>query len=426
MHYCLIRINISLYSVDANGQFSGGLDVYKHKVHIHSDGRHSWLNPVVFKSICELDVSYFPFDDQECRLKFGSWAHDASKLITKSTVQSNNANSYYIRNGEWKLLSIKTQENKKYYQCCKNPFADVTVTMWIRRQAINYAFTLILPCALLSSLVVLGFILPPESGERIGLSITVLLAVTVFQQLTSQIMPPYDFPYLAQYYLATIMETAISLVITTLILNLYHRSNRRMPGWVKKVLLDGLAPVLFCQRTKKLRDDDDESLDADLISPKTFENKCAASVPEVIVDSNGRKPFHNDQETSFDSDTDTIENGDCYAGSDSPSYSTRVRRKFNGIKLCRRSKHPSAKSAICKSLQSTAFALLDRETGTKMEQYEKKKRRELERKRRAREWLKAARTLDRLFFILFVIISTATLLVIFFRAPRFSNDSGGK
>eukprot|EP00795_Rhopilema_esculentum_P010746 gene10746-19533_t len=419
--------DIVLYnSVDGNGQFSGGLDVYKHKVQINYDGKHSWLNPVVFKKICQLDVSYFPFDDQECPLKFGSWAHDASKLVTKSSVKSSTGNSFYVPNGEWQLLNIRTQENSIKYQCCEMPFSDVTVTIRIRRQAMNHALTLILPCALLSSLIVLGFILPPESGERIGLSITVLLAVTVFQQLTSQIMPPYDFPYLAQYYLATILQTAISLVVTTLILNFYHRSNRRMPKWVKKVLLVGLAPILFCQRSKSKTYTDNESVD--FVVNDSSEN---SPVPEVLIDGRKETSFQGDDGNSLEgSDNDIRENGTSartnFSGNVSPQYRTRLRQKFVNLHICRRLKRGSTTSAIRASMHPAVYPLLGREAGKTAKAYETKRRMRSMKERRAKDWLKAARVLDRFFFLLFVVISTTTLLVIFFRAPRFSNDTNGK
>lgn len=39
-----------------------------------------WLPPVKFHSMCKLDVSYFPFDDQICYLHFGSWVYDSTQV----------------------------------------------------------------------------------------------------------------------------------------------------------------------------------------------------------------------------------------------------------------------------------------------------------------------------------------------------------
>ena len=48
---------------------------------------------------------------------------------------------------------------------------------------------LVVPCSLIGSMVLLSFVLPPESGERIGLGITVLMAMAIFQELTSNKLP---------------------------------------------------------------------------------------------------------------------------------------------------------------------------------------------------------------------------------------------
>lgn len=98
-------------------------------------------------------------------------------------------------------------------------------------------------------MIFLGFILPPECGERIGLSITVLLAMTVFQQLTSNIFPSFDFPLLGQYYFATSVEISISLLATTVVLNFTAGKNKKMPRWMRKLLLEWTARVVLLRKT---------------------------------------------------------------------------------------------------------------------------------------------------------------------------------
>ena len=44
------------------------------------DGNVSWLNPVIFTSSCEIDITFFPLDDQTCDLKFGSWSYNSDFL----------------------------------------------------------------------------------------------------------------------------------------------------------------------------------------------------------------------------------------------------------------------------------------------------------------------------------------------------------
>ena len=41
-----------------------------------------WLHLVegIFKSTCQIDITWFPFDDQDCEMKFGSWTYNGLKV----------------------------------------------------------------------------------------------------------------------------------------------------------------------------------------------------------------------------------------------------------------------------------------------------------------------------------------------------------
>lgn len=46
---------------------------------------------------------------------------------------------------------------------------DVTFAIIIRRRTLYYFFNLIVPCVLIASMALLGFTLPPDSGEKLSL-----------------------------------------------------------------------------------------------------------------------------------------------------------------------------------------------------------------------------------------------------------------
>lgn len=59
-----------------------------------------------------------------------------------------------------------------------------------QRRPLFYMCNLLFPCFLISSVAVLGFLLPPTSGEKVSLQITVLLSLSVFQLITLELIPP--------------------------------------------------------------------------------------------------------------------------------------------------------------------------------------------------------------------------------------------
>ena len=156
---------------------------------VFSDGTVRWNFPAIFKSSCEIDVSFFPFDEQRCQLKFGSWSYDGSQLDLINSSTSADITSY-IHNGEWKLIGLPVERNVFYYGCCVEPYPDITFTIVIRRMPQFYLFNLMLPCIIISVINAFSFLLPADSGEKVGFSLTVLLALTVFLLLLAEAIPP--------------------------------------------------------------------------------------------------------------------------------------------------------------------------------------------------------------------------------------------
>lgn len=344
-------------------------------------------------------------------------------------------NRNYIKNGEWCVKSIEAVRNQKHYKCCIHDFVDVTVTINISRVSLDYITKLIIPCSLISSMIFLGFVLPPESGERIGLSITVLLAMTVFQQLTSELMPSYGFPLLGQYYFATMIEIGASLAVTTFILNFYHRSTRRMPHCLRKVVLVWLSRVAFpfsksrrydeCAANFPTKNRSDPQHDS-------AEESDSFSRVENIIDNND---YSNNRhlswsavrdypESQFEMQQSALSIDKTYPNNLSPGNTQRSTRRniFHRPRRHKSNRNGTSHQASRKRKPSYFVGGIGF-GGLKNEGSEKNDRISPEEERNQNEWMRAARVLDRLFLIISVVIGTVTLFAIFLRAPRFSLNS---
>nr|XP_014282442.2 neuronal acetylcholine receptor subunit alpha-7-like isoform X2 [Halyomorpha halys] len=225
---------------------------YPTNVVVRNNGSCLYVPPGIFKSTCKIDITWFPFDDQRCEMKFGSWTYDGFQLDLQLQDETGGDISSFITNGEWDLLGVPGKRNEIYYNCCPEPYIDITFVIIIRRRTLYYFFNLIVPCVLIASMAVLGFTLPPDSGEKLSLGVTILLSLTVFLNMVAETMPATSdaVPLLGTYFNCIMFMVASSVVSTILILNYHHRNadTHEMSPWIKSLFLHWLPCVLRMRR----------------------------------------------------------------------------------------------------------------------------------------------------------------------------------
>ena len=115
--------------------------------------------------------------------------------------------SHYADNGEWRLISVPGRRYEEKYLCCEELFPNVSYFVIFRRQYLYYFINLIMPCSLITIISILVFYLPPESGEKMSLGVTVLLSLCVFLLMVSERMPATSetVPLIGQFILRLFM-----------------------------------------------------------------------------------------------------------------------------------------------------------------------------------------------------------------------------
>ncbi|XP_041464634.1 neuronal acetylcholine receptor subunit beta-4-like isoform X2 [Lytechinus variegatus] len=263
------------------------------KALVYNTGTVYWLPPAIYKSSCKINVRYFPFDEQYCPMKFGSWTYDGSLIDLVPSSNDVDLEDYW-QSGEWDIIETPANKNTLKYPCCDEIYTDITFTLHIRRKPLFYTVNLILPCVLISFLTVLVFYLPSDSGEKITLCISVLLALTVFLLLIAEIIPPTSLliPLIGRYLLFTMVLVTLSIVITVIVLNIHYRapSTHTMRPWVRKVFLEVLPPLLYMKRPKRHLHGENPSKEKDL---NYFELKEVMHKDGENPHGNGRDIFDN-------------------------------------------------------------------------------------------------------------------------------------
>lgn len=72
-----------------NSADEGFDNTFQTNVVVRHNGSCTYIPPGIFKSTCKIDITWFPFDDQQCKMKFGSWTYDGfmvSTIIAKCPI----------------------------------------------------------------------------------------------------------------------------------------------------------------------------------------------------------------------------------------------------------------------------------------------------------------------------------------------------
>uniref|UniRef100_A0A8C0ENH1 Cholinergic receptor nicotinic delta subunit n=1 Tax=Bubo bubo TaxID=30461 RepID=A0A8C0ENH1_BUBBB len=235
---------------------------YYCNVLIYNTGDVYWLPPAIFRSACPINVDFFPFDWQNCTLKFSSLAYSALEISMHLKKDSDpKTGKYYpvewiiidpegfTENGEWEIIHRPARKNIHP----DNPpetseHQDITFYLIIKRKPLFYVINIVTPCILIAFMAILVFYLPADSGEKMTLVISVLLAQSVFLLLISQRLPAtsHAIPLIGKYLLFIMLLVTAVVVICVVVLNFHFRtpSTHIMSDWVKEVFLETLPRLL--------------------------------------------------------------------------------------------------------------------------------------------------------------------------------------
>ncbi|XP_029141556.1 neuronal acetylcholine receptor subunit beta-3 [Protobothrops mucrosquamatus] len=229
---------------NADGRFEGSLMT---KAIIKYNGIVVWKPPASYKSSCTMDVTFFPFDRQNCSMKFGSWTYDGS-MVDLILVDENVDRTDFFDNGEWEILNAKGMKGNRKDGLYSYPF--ITYSFVLRRLPLFYTLFLIIPCLGLSFLTVLVFYLPSDEGEKLSLSTSVLVSLTVFLLVIEEIIPSSSkvIPLIGEYLLFIMIFVTLSIIVTIFVINVHHRSSATyhpMAPWVRRLFLQKMPRLLF-------------------------------------------------------------------------------------------------------------------------------------------------------------------------------------
>ncbi|XP_046579518.1 neuronal acetylcholine receptor subunit alpha-2-like [Haliotis rubra] len=203
---------------------------------IRNNGTVEWYAIDRRSTTCIVDVTSFPFDKQRCSLELSQWITDTSEVdytfhnvpISYNTVKEN---------GEWEVLDTFVKE----YHIYDGLYQVLELGLILGRRRAYYILTAILPVCILSCLNLMVFHVPPESGEKMSLCVSVMLAYAVYLTSINSVLPSVsDHVALFSVYLHYMFVLkALTVVASVFVLHLHSALPK---STIRKRLTKHLSP----------------------------------------------------------------------------------------------------------------------------------------------------------------------------------------
>lgn len=190
-------------------------------IRVANDGSCEYLMLKVMKVSCDTYATYYPFDTQTCRLVIASWGYNEAEIafVTKGV-----STSFYIENGEWEYTG--DAEKSKAITRGHQQVPTLSFDLTFRRRPIYQVLNIFLPTVMIGFLISGAFVLPPDSGERMGYSLTTLLAYAVYLTMAADSLPTVSLnvAYLSIYLNITVVSGGAVVVLSKIVLSCHHAS----------------------------------------------------------------------------------------------------------------------------------------------------------------------------------------------------------
>ena len=177
----------------------------------------------MFESRCSLDTSYYPFDSQSCGISFVVWSYSVAQVEIFKSKQGIIIADGFEANSVWDITSVSYDVSKETRE------SKITFTFKLKRKPLYYVVNIILPVVFLGLLNGLVFIIPAETGEKSGYSVTVFLSLAVFLTIISTLLPVNSekVSIFGIYLLLQVVIGVFVLFVSTIQLRLNCRSPSR-------------------------------------------------------------------------------------------------------------------------------------------------------------------------------------------------------
>ncbi|XP_052798219.1 acetylcholine receptor subunit beta-like [Mya arenaria] len=211
--------------------------------YIFSDGNVAWLAPVVFRTHCSVNIAYYPFDKQSCTLIISTWMYGVDELMLYTDGSQINFD-LYEENGEWAVLSSSSSNTTR--TLLGHAMSAVQFDITLQRKYQFYLLNIIFPITMLAVLGPFVFLLPVDSGEKNGFTLTVMLSMSVTMAYISDHIPSsaLNVCVLSVYVLTVFIINVCETLLTVITCRIHNHHGKGLSPSARSQTIMGLLAKL--------------------------------------------------------------------------------------------------------------------------------------------------------------------------------------
>lgn len=200
---------------------------------------------------------------------------------------SNSTGNNHVTNGEWDYQGVKISYAETHYGCCNEPVQEIIYEVKIKRKPLFFLLYMIFPVCAVVLLSLLSFVIPTDSGERVGFGVTMLLTMGVYLMVISEDLPKtaQRAPLIGVLYVTLFYIMIISYIASTVTMSCANKETK--PPKFLRMLAKGQAKPSEHHRINSFRNRTRSS--------HSIENGCNGGQTRLVVDFEGGERDGKDQ-----------------------------------------------------------------------------------------------------------------------------------
>ncbi|XP_055996643.1 neuronal acetylcholine receptor subunit alpha-7-like [Ostrea edulis] len=191
-------------------------------VTVYAEGFVAYMKYLGSVSQCVIDVTSYPFDSHVCSLSFGN-INSYSEYLNFNEEYSNLLLQYLQPNEVWDIQNTSFRVDKYYDPVNRNTQEHLNFYIHLQRKSFYVVISVLLPVVILSVLNLCCFVVPIDSGEKMGFCMTIFLTFAVFLTMITDSMPKSSdkVPYFTVYLITQLVISGLIVVLEAIVL-LFH------------------------------------------------------------------------------------------------------------------------------------------------------------------------------------------------------------